>query len=354
LTKAPPADGQAAELLEISAEALAARIGHLLADELGTTRVEVTDVRRTFGGNARRAWSFEADWSGGTRPGPLAGIMLSQAERGQLDVELRREFRLLRGLAGVRSPAAIAIDEEGATIGAPSLVLERCEGTADAVAFLRPEDPATGTALTVELAEAAASLHAFDWREAGLGTVLEGGGLDPVGAARSQVESWEAIFRAARMETHPVLASIYGWLREHVPAPARLSVVHGDYRPGNVLFSGRRITALLDWEMAHVGDPVEDLAWAYRSFWSPERLLPLDDFIAAYEGHGGSEVSAAHLRYYRIFTEAKFATISLRAARSFQDRQTRNLRLADRAATVTASLASCLGWLDTERREGRP
>lgn len=354
MTHAPPAEGQAAELLEISAEELAERIGRLLAEELGTARVEITDVRRTFGGNARRAWSFEADWSGGNRPGPLAGIMLSQAERGQLDVELAREFRLLRGLAGVRSPAAIAIDPEGKTIGAPSLVLERCEGTADAVAFLCPENPAVGTALTVDLAEAAARLHAFDWRGAGLATVLEGGGLDPVEAARSQVESWEATFRAVRMEVHPVLAAIYGWLRERVPTPARLSVVHGDYRPGNVLFSGARITALLDWEMAHVGDPVEDLAWAYRSFWSPERLLGIDDFVAAYEAAGGSAVTAAHLRYYRIFTEAKFATISLRAARSFQERQTRNLRLADRAASVTASLTACLDWLEIERLEGRP
>jgi aminoglycoside phosphotransferase (APT) family kinase protein len=123
-------------------------------------------------------------------------------------------------------------------------------------------------------------------------------------------------------------------------------VIHGDFRPGNFLYVGSDITALLDWELAHLGDPVEDLAWAYRDFWSPARFVALEDFVDAYVAAGGPRPSAAHVRYYRVFTEAKFATISLRAARAFHEGRTTNLRLADRAATVIESVTRCLSWMD--------
>jgi len=104
--------------------------------------------------------------------------------------------------------------------------------------------------------------------------------------------------------------------------------------------------------MAHLGDPVEDLAWAYRALWSPERFVDLEDFVRAYEEFGGPKVTEQALRFYRIFAEAKFATISLRASRSFADGVSGNLRLADRAATVTASMKRCLAWI-ADNGEGR-
>ena len=57
-------------------------------------------------------------------------------------------------------------------------------------------------------------------------------------------------------------------------------MVHGDFRFGNVLYDDTRVTAMLDWEMVHLGDPLEDLAWAYRTRWSLEQFVPLDEFVA--------------------------------------------------------------------------
>jgi aminoglycoside phosphotransferase (APT) family kinase protein len=344
---------RSAELLRLPVEDVAARIAALLATVPGAADVEVVDVRRTFGGNARRAWSFTARWTtdGGVRTVP--GIMLSQVERAQVDGDLGREFALLRGLeaAGVRTPAAIALDASGDVVGAPSMLLERLPGEANAVRLLRTEDVPAGARLTRQLAELGARLHAFDWRSAGLHDVLGAATDDPHEAAAQQVEAWFRTFRAARFEPTPALAAVFGWLLDHVPPPPRCSVVHGDFRPGNFLYRDGEITGLLDWELAHVGDPIEDVAWAYRDFWSPERLLPLDAFVAEYERHGGPRVTAGHLRYYRIFTEAKFATISLRGARAFRDGRTTNLRLADRAATVVESTARCLAWIDESEGE---
>jgi aminoglycoside phosphotransferase (APT) family kinase protein len=336
-----------ADLLALPVAEVGRRIAALLAETVGEP-VSVADVRRTFGGNARRAWSFDATWRDGGEDVALEGIMLSQVERAQVDGDLAGEYALLRGLqaAHVEAPAALALDATGDVIGAPSVILERRPGDANAVRFLRAEDGAPGTRLTRHLAVLAARLHTYDWRAAGLGPVLGDEGLDPRAAARQQVDAWHASFLAARMEPLPVLASVYRWLVERLPETDRTSVVHGDFRPGNFLYVGGDITALLDWELAHLGDPVEDLAWAYRDFWSPVRFLSLEDFVDAYAVAGGQRPSTAHLRYYRVFTEAKFATISLRAARAFQDGRTTNLRLADRAATVTESLTRCLAWMD--------
>jgi aminoglycoside phosphotransferase (APT) family kinase protein len=98
--------------------------------------------------------------------------------------------------------------------------------------------------------------------------------------------------------------------------------------------------------MVHLGDPLEDLAWAYRRLWSPQSSLPLDDAVAAYAAAAGRDVPAADLLYYRIFSEMKFAVISLTAARSYFDGKTGNLRLAGRMFAVRECLQRCLDWVD--------
>ena len=131
------------------------------------------------------------------------------------------------------------------------------------------------------------------------------------------------------------------------PEAERISIVHGDLRFGNLLHDEGRLTALLDWEMVHLGDPVEDLGWVYRrcgartarcrsrSSWPPTRRRP------------AGPVDPDRLRWYQLFSEVKHSVISLTAARSFHERRTPNLRLADRAATVSAFMTRFLeliGW----------
>jgi aminoglycoside phosphotransferase (APT) family kinase protein len=117
-----------------------------------------------------------------------------------------------------------------------------------------------------------------------------------------------------------------------------VAIVHGDLRVGNFLAVDGRVTALLDWEMAHLGDPLEDLAWTYRSLWSPERQLPYADFLARYEARSGRAVDHQVLRYYRMFNEIKHSVISLTAACAFHEGRTSNLRFADRNTTLAPFL----------------
>jgi aminoglycoside phosphotransferase (APT) family kinase protein len=325
----------------------AGQIESLLAGQLpGATGASVRNVSRIFGGNARIAWTFDATCAGGDGPTEIAGILLAQPPGGQLDSDPEREYRVLRGLAGgdVRVPAALAVDPDGSTIGAPAVLLERIAGTGRLTAFLRPDDPADTRAVTEDLAVAAAELHAADWRSTGLGSPEDGRSARDV--AMAQVDHWESEFRDARLEPHPPLSAVFAWLRAHLPEPAALGVVHGDLRAGNFLHQDGRVTALLDWEMAHLGDPAEDLAWVYRPLWSPDRFVALESFLEIYNAHAPTPVDADRLAYYRVFNEAKFSAISMSAAHAFHSGESRNLRLADRAAMVNGCVSQAFRWME--------
>ena len=296
-------------------------------------------------GNARQAWGFDVQWRNGDDIERLSCVMLVKAEAGQLETHITPEFNTVRSLWGSGVPVAKALwmDATAEAIGSPFFVTERVAGTADMSLLRRQADDPEARAVAVDLASAAARLHQVDRHDVGVAGFLPAVTIDD--ASLAQVAYWEEIFERQRLEPLPVLVFAFGWLRDHPPRTQRVSIVHGDMRFGNVLYEDGRICALLDWEMVHLGDPLEDLAWAYRSLWSLEKFLPVDEFVARYCELTGSTVTADHFLYWRLFSEVKHSIISLTAARSFHDGRTRNIRHADRATTVTTYLSRFMEWL---------
>lgn len=312
-----------------------ARLANLLGEP--GADVQISGWGRVFGGNARRAYAFNAQWSDGRS---LPCIMLSQVAATHVASDIAAEYGVLRALNGssVRAPEALAFDPGGSVTGSPAIILARIEGAASAVDFLKQPDQAAARTLTRHLAHVIADLHRFDWRGAG----LDPGSTDPV---QAQIDHWEQEFRQHRLEPHPVLAWLFRWLRNHAPEPTRLALVHGDLRPGNFLYRGGEVTALLDWEMAHIGDPAEDIGWIFRALWSPERFVPIDQFLEVYSAQADFEIPRRTIAYYRIFNEVKFATISIAAAHSFASGGTSNLRHIDRAAKIPECLRLAQEWI---------
>lgn len=319
---------------ELTLERIVEGVGELLGSWLpDATDLTVCEVDRVFGGNARRAWSARARWTGSNGAYDESMILLVRQSGSQVRTDPRCEVRYLSGLAeaGVRAPRVWAQDPDGHLFGEPSVLLARLPGSADAVAFLRA-DAVTGRARTLDLARAAAQLHAVVPAESSPSD-------EPV------LEQWRRQFVASRLEPHPGLGAVFDWLADHQRPLERPVVVHGDFRVGNVLYDEARITGLLDWEMAHLGDPAEDLAWAYRALWSPRRFVSFAEFVAAYTEAGGASVDADSLLWHRVFSEAKFAAISLQGARAVLDGTSTNLRLLDRARTVIPAVNLALGWI---------
>jgi aminoglycoside phosphotransferase (APT) family kinase protein len=325
----PPLPATLSNPADLDPAAVADGIMRLLA---GAEEVTLSQPERVFGGNARLAWSCEASWVEGGARRTESLILLVRGVGSQVTTDPAWEVAVLERVVpqGVRAPRVWAHDLGGELLGEPAVLLELLPGRADPVAWLKG-DPEVGRARTLDLARALAELHR----------------ADPSGLPASEplVELWRNRFLASRLEPLPALSWLFDWLTDHETEPERAAVVHGDFRPGNVLYEDDRITALLDWELAHLGDPVEDLAWAYRAFWSPERFVPLPEFVGTYEAAAGVTVASKRLLWHRVFCEVKFATISLQAARSVVDGRSRNLRLIDRARTVAPALAQSLDWI---------
>lgn len=306
--------------------------------------VEIGNLSPLTAGNTRNAWSFDASWTERGSTHTVGCVMLRKAEAGQLETPLVPEFEVIRALwgTGVPIPRAYWIDPEGKWLERPAFIMERVAGTSDFPTLLKPESAETSRGVAEHLVEVAARLHTVDWRALGLDFLPA---TSAATAAALQIEYWESLFRKHRMEPHPAIVGAFIWLKEHQPVADRITVVHGDFRYGNLLYEGKRINALLDWEMVHLGDPVEDLTWAYRALWSPAGVMSLEEFAERYTKLSGIPVRPENLLFYRLFNEMKHTVISLTGSKSFHDGRTRNIVLADRASTVTSYLIQFFDWL---------
>lgn len=306
------------------------------------TDIRIDELTAVSGGNARKAYSFNAVVGEENGHIDIPCIMLMQAGAGQLESDLKAEFQVLSALdgSGVPAPRALWIDADGSGLGAPTVIMERVPGVTDILALRAPEPAGRNKAIALAFADAAAKLHNAPVDKLGfLGSTTR------ETTAADQVAIWEAQFIKQRMEPHPAIAFAFQWLKTHAPVAERISLVHGDYRLGNFLFEGETITALLDWEMAHLGDPAEDIAWAYRALWTPEMHVPIEKFVNRYHAAGGPTIRPENLLFYRLFGEIKHAVISLTAARSFADGRSRNVRMADRMTLALPCIKQFLDWL---------
>jgi aminoglycoside phosphotransferase (APT) family kinase protein len=298
-----------------------------LRDAMGTD-VAVGELTRAPGGASKENFFFTL--SSGER-------LLLRLDPGESIVETdrRREFEILRAVAGaVPAPRVVAVDHQGSRLGRPALVMERVEGRTQPELGGRPSG--VGTAFESELRKPLAAafldalvrLHGIDWRRRDLPSFdVPGAGTNE--AAAWSLAWWEQVWEEDRLEDHPVIVMAAEWLRGHLPVAERIVLVHGDYRSGNFLYDDSgQITAVLDWELAHLGDPHEDLGWVVNELFSVrvpsgERLacglLPREEMLARYERATGSTIDRGRLRFYEIFNNYKLAvcahSTTLRIAR---------------------------------------
>jgi aminoglycoside phosphotransferase (APT) family kinase protein len=147
---------------------------------------------------------------------------------------------------------------------------------------------------------------------------------------------WERVYEEDTLEEHPMVPRTLAWLKANRPVAKRISVVHGDYRSGNFLYDGdtNRITAILDWELGHLGDPHDDLSWVLMRGWGHYDesgaflhcgMLTQEGLLQRYQERSGFEVDPDTLRYYVVLNTLKLGIIGFatgpRAASDGQSHQ---------------------------------
>jgi aminoglycoside phosphotransferase (APT) family kinase protein len=162
----------------------------------------------------------------------------------------------------------LAVADDEAIIGCPFYVMERVEG--EAIVFGVPpelDSPPERRRIADELIDALVEIHAVEWRAVG----LEGFGK-PTGYLERQLRRFSGLWDINKTREIPAVERVASWLAENLPASDAATIVHGDYRLGNTMFAAgapARLTAVLDWEMATIGDPLADLGYLCM-MWSEE------------------------------------------------------------------------------------
>jgi aminoglycoside phosphotransferase (APT) family kinase protein len=283
-----------------------------LADGVRAVLSEEGEVTLTAipGGASRETWLIEGERESWVlRRDPEGSVSL---------VPIAEEFALIDRAreAGVPVPKPVALEPAGGRFGSAGMLMSFVEGTSVAPRILRrPELQEARTRLTAQLAEALARIHAIDPAE--LEGVLPDPGPDP---ALAQIDEWERQLDEIG-EPLPAVELGLRWLRANAPEPAEPRLVHGDFRLGNFIVDENGLAAVIDWELAHLGDPAEDIGWLCIRSWrfgNDDRPVAgvgdLDGFIETYESAGGAPVDRERVRYWEAFGNVKWAVICARQA----------------------------------------
>lgn len=283
---------------------------------------EVTGLVRLSGGASRETWSFR---SAGRE------LILQRRRPGTADLagDVGLEVALLAAAAaaGVPVPAVVASgDDDG--LSAPWMVCDRIEGEALPQRLLRHDGfAAARSGLAAECGAALARIHTID-PEPFAGSL----------AADDQIARLRGVLDLTS-DAHPALEAGFRWLELHPPPARPTAVVHGDFRTGNLLVRGDDaavpgLSAVLDWELAHLGNPVEDLGWfcvrAWR-FGSPHRaggFGSATELLDAYRAVSGVEVTTDELAWWELFGTLRWGVICAVQAESHLSGAVRSVELA--------------------------
>ncbi len=168
--------------------------------------------------------------------------------------DIGRQFRVMRALArtAVPVPAVFWHEPSGEVLGAPFFMMERVAGETMPLFWYGGQSPRLEAC-----ARALGLVHGVDWRTAGLEFLGDARG----GAIESELGEWRRRAAAAGLENHPLLVKLGGWLVANAPGDTEMVLLHGDPNAGNYLLRGDEVVAVLDWELAALGDRRSDLGF---------------------------------------------------------------------------------------------
>jgi aminoglycoside phosphotransferase (APT) family kinase protein len=266
--------------------------------------------------------------------------------------DMAREFHILERLhpSFPLAPEPFVLCEDVSVLGAPFYVMERRRGLVldQELPDDWPSDPALPSALAESLVKVLVELHAVDWQAAGLGEIGR-----PEGYMQRQVTGWIERYRRARTGELPGVDWLSAWLAENVPDSPAATVIHNDYKLNNVLLNAhdpRCISAVLDWEMATVGDPLSDVGSLLVYWTAPDEVELMgglksvtaepgfprrEEVMELYARISGRDISS--LNFYVVFGYFKLGVICQQIFYRWHQGQTHDDRFAG-LGTVAANL----------------
>jgi aminoglycoside phosphotransferase (APT) family kinase protein len=308
----------------MSVEELSAGLARVCA-RVGLGALSLAPQRLT-GGAVMESWRFSAGGSDYVlRRAPSLAFMEGRPYGHSIEAALIEAARA----KGVTAPEVVAVLEEADGLGS-GFIMRALPGTADPKVILGCDDP---DGLLREIARDLARIHSLRQADVPAGV--------PVMDYRAAIADLKQQFLEAGGD-RPIIALGLKWLEDNCPPQVEPVLNHGDYRMGNLLVEGWRLTGVLDWEIAHFGDRHEDLAFGCMAVWRFARydrpalgLGSIEDYIAAYEAEAGVAIDLARFRFWTIYRTVWWALGCLKMAaqwRSGADRMLERVVISRRTS----------------------
>ena len=324
----------------------------------GASAVEITRIELLSGGAIQENWGIDASFEGGGLAGTQRLVLRTDAATG-VPSSLGRveEFQILKAVfaAGGSVPEPLFACADRVVIGRPFFVMRRVAGSA------------AGRPITVDPALEAArpALAARLGRElARIQTVRPPRDdlpfLAPYDGPRAAIGEFRA-YLDSHPNPRPVLEWALRWLETHEPEPLRPVLCHRDFRTGNYLMAGDRLTAILDWEFAGWGDPDEDIGWLCCKGWRFGRLdreaggiAAREPFYRGYEAESGRRLDPDRVKFWEVYANIRWAMIALQQSDRFLLGGARNLSTAITGRRATECELELLMLLDGGKPPPQP
>jgi aminoglycoside phosphotransferase (APT) family kinase protein len=278
------------------------------------------NAQRLSGGASQETWSIDAVTSEGREPLILRrspGGMPRATGEYSTSVPLETEAAVIETarLAGAAAPRVRHVLEESEGIG-QGYVMDRLSGETIARKILRDAEFAeVRPKLARQCGEILARIHAVD--------VTPVKAILPVVDGLAQLHRYRDTYDAYNYP-HPVLELAFKWLEPRMRSAKRQTLVHGDFRHGNLLISPARVEAALDWELTHIGDPLEDIGWICTNSWRfgvAEKVVggfgDLEDLLDGYEAAGGLRPEIDDVRTWIVYGSLKWGVMCMSMYQGF-------------------------------------
>jgi aminoglycoside phosphotransferase (APT) family kinase protein len=314
-----------------------------LADRLGEVTVE--GLIRLPGGASRETWAFDAVHGDGSR----SGLVLRRDPPGRPSEPgaMGREAIAISAAraAGLAVPEVLITTDETDLFGTAGLVMLRVPGETIARRILREDHYKQARAtLTDDIAAFAAGLHGLDVPE-------ELPAPDPLADLRIKLDE---LGRVGAAQSSEIFELAFAELTATRPPPRKPAIVHGDLRLGNLIVDHRGLAAVIDWELVHAGDPVEDLGWLCVRAWRFGAPAPVagvgtrEQLLGAYRTAGGAEVGQQELRWWEMLGTLRWGVICMTQAWVHLSGALRSVELAAIGRRVCEQEWDLLTLLDPE------
>ena len=286
-------------------------LAHRIPD---ASRIEIKNVRPIFGGASRETFAMEMEITQKTSKISRQIILRREFDLGIIETETKTEWEAYRAFADtpVPVPELIWLEEDPKWLGSPFFVMEEVvDCTSSTIVFEQPPYIEVREKIGQKFCEIMGTIAKTDPKAVWLEDKLEKPAPDE--CWKRELDYWETYLDKKELEPHPLIRAAIRWLRKNPPSPAqKVVIVHGDMRAGNFLFDEKgEIKAILDWEMMHMGDPLEDLAYSMNRLWTWEepdligKMLPRDKGIKFWEDASGFTADPRALFWWEVFTSIK-------------------------------------------------